>query len=200
VADAHSKGAAIATVYRPSVVVGDGVTGRATHFHGVYAFFRGLFTASARLRRGLSPGSVVHLPLRVVGRLDTTLNFVPIDYVVNGMLHIGNLPESVGRTYNLANPEATPNSLWLPHTCRLLELTGIRFVDAADFEATPPSKLEALFQKQMAFYYMYLQGEPRFDCSQALAALQGSGIECPGVTVEFIEKIVGWYIRYLKTN
>jgi thioester reductase-like protein len=200
VAEANCTGAAIATVYRPSVVIGDSVTGRATHFHGVYAFFRGLFTASARLKRGKPPGTLVHLPLRVVGRLDTTLNFVPIDYVVNGMLHIGNLTESVGGTYHLANPEATPNSLWLPHTCRLLEISGVRFVDASDFEATPPSKLEGLFQKQMAFYYMYLQGEPRFDCSRALAALKGSGIECPSVTVDFIEKIVGWYIRYLKTT
>jgi len=45
---------------------------------------------------------------------------------------------------------------------------------------------------------MYLQGEPRFDCSRTLQALQGTGIVCPPVTVEFIERIVGWYVEYLK--
>jgi len=196
--EAHRKGIVTATVYRPSVVIGDSVTGRATHFHGVYAFFRGLYTASARLRRGQPTGTIVNLPLRVVGRMDGTLNFVPIDYVVNGMLHIGSTSGSVGGTYHLANPEATPNSLWLTHMCRLLELTGVELVEPDAFDREPPSKLETLFQKQMAFYYMYLQGEPHFDCKRTLSALAGSGIECPGVTVEFIERIIGWYIRYLK--
>jgi hypothetical protein len=52
----------------------------------------------------------------------------------------------------------------------------------------------------MAFYYMYLQGEPRFDCSRALAALRGTGIECPQVTAEFIERMVGWYVAYLRSH
>jgi hypothetical protein len=60
--------------------------------------------------------------------------------------------------------------------------------------------MEALFQKQMAFYYMYLQGEPRFDCARTLEALSGSGIECPRVTAEFIDKMVGWYVGYLKSG
>ncbi|HET9220621.1 MAG TPA: hypothetical protein VFR18_26820, partial [Terriglobia bacterium] len=66
------------------------------------------------------------------------------------------------------------------------------------FEAHPPTRMEAAFQKQMAFYYMYLQGEPLFDCSRTLEALQGTGIVCPRVTAEFIERIVGWYVNYLK--
>jgi hypothetical protein len=74
---------------------------------------------------------------------------------------------------------------------------GIRFVDEQSFIEEPPTKLEALFQRQMAFYYMYLSGEPRFDCTRTLAALEGTGIHCPRVTVQFIEKMVGWYVRFL---
>ena len=200
VAAAHSRKTVVATIYRPSVVIGDSVTGRATHFHGVYAFIRGLFTGAARLRRKAGPGEVVNLPMRVLGKTTTTLNFVPIDYVVNGMLHIGSMPASVGGTYHLANPAPTPNTLWLPNICRLLGVTGIELVDASVFEKDLPTKLEALFQKQMAFYYMYLQGEPLFDCSRTLDALKGTGIECPRVTVEFIEKMVGWYVNFLKNG
>jgi thioester reductase-like protein len=197
---AHAQKTVVATIYRPSVVIGDSVSGRATHFHGVYAFIRGLFTGAARLRRKAGTGETVHLPMRVVGKTTTTLNFVPIDYVVNGMLHIGSLEASIGGTYHLANPYPTPNTLWLPNICRLLGVTGIELVDASVFEKEPPTKLEAMFQKQMAFYYMYLQGEPRFDCSRTLEALKGTGIECPKVTVAFIEKMVGWYVNFLKKN
>src|SRR5205085_5389425 len=102
--DAHASDAVSATIYRPSVVIGDSLTGRATHFHGVYAFIRGLYTGAARLRRKTGPGETVHLPMRVVGKTTTTLNFVPIDYVVDGMLHIGSTASSVGVNYNIANP------------------------------------------------------------------------------------------------
>jgi thioester reductase-like protein len=200
VTEAHARGTAVATIYRPSVVIGDSVTGRATHFHGVYAFIRGLFTGAARLRRKAGPGETVHLPMRVVGKTSTTLNFVPIDYVVNGMLHIGGTEASIGGTYHLANPYPTPNTLWLPNICRLLGVSGIELVDASVFEKEPPTRLEALFQKQMAFYYMYLQGEPRFDCTRTLEALKGTGIECPQVTVEFIERMIGWYVNFLKNG
>jgi thioester reductase-like protein len=200
VADAHAQKTLTARIYRPSIVIGDSRTGRATHFHGVYAFIRGMFTAAARLRRKTSADGPVHLPVRVLGRTTTTLNFVPIDYVVGGMVHIGAQGSSAGGTFHLANPHPTPNDLWLPSICRLLHVTGVELVDQSAFDETPQTKMEAMFQKQMAFYYMYLQGEPRFDCSRTLEALRGTGIECPRVTVEFITKMVGWYVDYLRSG
>ena len=200
VAGAHGKKLLTATIYRPSIVIGDSVSGRATHFHGVYAFIRGLYTSAVRLRRKSGSSGPVHLPVRVLGKKTTTLNFVPIDYVVNGMVHIGNQETSAGGTYHLANPYPTPNTLWLPNICRLLDVTGVELVDQRAFDAVPATKVETWFQKQMAFYYMYLQGEPMFDCSRTLDALRGTGIECPRVTVEFIERMIGWYVGYLKES
>jgi hypothetical protein len=52
----------------------------------------------------------------------------------------------------------------------------------------------------MAFYYQYLQGEPRFDCRRALAALKNTGIECPPATKEFIVRMVGWYVDFLNAD
>lgn len=198
VAAAHRHGKVGATIYRPSIVIGDSKTGRVTHFHGVYAFIRGLWTALARIRRRMPEGGTVHLPLRVAGNVSGTLNFVPIDYVVDGMLAIAAQESSLGQTYHLANPVPTPNAVWLPNITRLLGVTGVEIVPESSFAETPMTKMEMLFQRQMAFYYMYLQGEPRFDCSQTQAALKGTGIECPTVTVEFIEKMIGWYVRYLQ--
>ena len=197
IADAHSKGLVLPSVYRPSIVIGDSRSGRVTHFHGVYAFIRGLWSALERLRRRMPEAGTVNLPLRVLGAEATTLNFVPIDYVVDGMVEISKQPLSIGGTYHLANPQATENRIWLPHICRVLSVEGIQLVGETSFLRTPMTKLEALFQKQMAFYYQYLQGEPRFDCRRTLDALRNTGIECPGVTVEFIHRMVGWYVNFL---
>src|SRR5262249_12149046 len=79
--------------------------------------------------------------------------------------------DSIGGTYHLTNPVPTKNGFWLPNICRILGVEGIRLVGESSFVKTPTSKLEALFQKQMTFYYQYLQGEPRFDCRRVLEAL-----------------------------
>jgi nucleoside-diphosphate-sugar epimerase len=148
------------------------------------------------MRKKPSEGGVIHLPLRVPGGEDGTLNFVPIDYVVDGMIEIGrNNPP--GGAYHLTNPHPTENRVWLPNICRLLGVDGIQLVQQDSFLRHPMTKLEALFQRQMAFYYMYLQGEPQFDCSRTREALRHANIECPRVTVQFIERMVGWYVQFL---
>jgi thioester reductase-like protein len=200
IAEEQKKGTIIASVYRPSIVVGDSKSGRTTHFHGVYAFIRALWSALERLRRRTPDSGFVNLPLRVPGAETQTLNFVPIDYVVDGMIEISRRSDSAGETYHLVNPFPTENGIWLPSICRLLRVEGIQLVSQNSFLKTPMTKLEALFQKQMEFYYQYLQGEPRFDCGRALTALKNTGIECPPVTVEFINRMAGWYVDFLKAR
>jgi nucleoside-diphosphate-sugar epimerase len=200
ISEAHRAGTVTASIYRPSIVIGDSKSGRVTHFHGVYAFIRALWTALERMRRRTSETGLIHLPLRVLGIENQTLNFVPIDYVIDGMLEISRRDESVGGTYHLSNPVPTENSFWLPNICRILGVEGIRLVGENAFIKTPMTKLEALFQKQMAFYYQYLQGEPRFDCRKTLKALKNTGIQCPRVTVDFISRMMGWYVDFLSSQ
>jgi len=200
ISEEQRKGSIVASVYRPSIVIGDSKSGRVTHFHGVYAFIRALWSVLERLRRRMPVKGTVNLPLRVLGAETQTLNFVPIDYVVDGMLEISRRPDSAGGTYHLANPKPTENQIWLPNICRLLDVEGIQLVGPNSFLKTPMTKLEALFQKQMAFYYQYLQGEPRFDCRRALDALTNTGIECPPPTVEFIDRMAGWYVDFLNAK
>jgi thioester reductase-like protein len=200
IAEAAGQGKVTPSVYRPSIVIGDSQTGRVTHFHGVYAFIRALWAVLERMRRRMPEGGVVHLPLRVPADASQTLNFVPIDYVVDGMIAIAAQPASVGQTYHLANPVPTENRMWLPHICHVLGVEGLQFVREDSFLGAARTKLEALFQKQMAFYYQYLQGEPRFDCRHALRALEGTGIECPPMTPDFIDKMAGWYVNFLKAS
>jgi len=200
IAAAHQADAVRASIYRPSIVIGDSKSGRITHFHGVYAFIRALWTALEHLRRHTPHLDFIKLPLRVLGVENQTLNFVPIDYVVDGIVEISRRTDSNGGTYHLSNPVPTENRFWLPNICRILRVEGIQLVGQSSFLKSPMTKLESLFQKQMAFYYQYLQGEPRFDCRRALEALRNTGIECPRVTVEFISKMAGWYVNFLNAS
>jgi hypothetical protein len=47
---------------------------------------------------------------------------------------------------------------------------------------------------------MTLEGRFSMDCSRTQEALKGTGIECPKVTVAFIERMIGWYENFLRNG
>jgi thioester reductase-like protein len=82
------------TVYRPSIVVGDSRTGETQKYDGPYVIIRWV------LRQ---PGTAL---VPVVGDPDATrVNLVPRDFVIDAISHLSGLPHSVGRTYQLADPQ-----------------------------------------------------------------------------------------------
>jgi nucleoside-diphosphate-sugar epimerase len=83
-----------ATVYRPSIVVGDSRTGVTEKYDGPYFIIRWI------LRQ---PGTAV---VPVVGDPSTTrVNLVPSDFVIDAIAHLSALSHSIGRTYQLADPD-----------------------------------------------------------------------------------------------
>lgn len=81
------------TVYRPSVVVGDSVSGATQKFDGPYFVLQWL----------LRQPKIAVLP--VAGRPSRyTFNCVPRDYVMNAMEYLSGLKTNAGKTYALADP------------------------------------------------------------------------------------------------
>lgn len=82
------------TIYRPSVVVGDSITGATQKFDGPYFVIQWLMR---------QPRLAV---LPVVGRPSRyRFNVVPRDFVIPAIDYLSALPQSVGKTYALADPE-----------------------------------------------------------------------------------------------
>jgi len=198
IADAHRSGDVSASVYRPSVVVGDSRSGRVTHFHGVYAFIRAMWRLVGRLRSRHPENSVVELPLRLPGEPLGTLNFVPIDYVIDAIVELARHTGSVGATYHVTNPNPTENRAWLSEVCDVLGVSGIELATASTFSSAPMTRGEAALRKQVVFHAQYLQGEPRFDCGRTLSALSGTGVECPCMSADLIHRLASWYVSLLK--
>ena len=82
-----------ATIYRPSVVVGDSATGATQKFDGPYFVIQWLMR---------QPKLAV---LPVVGRPSRyRFNVVPRDFVIRALTHLSGLTTGVGKTYALADP------------------------------------------------------------------------------------------------
>ncbi|HEX3771906.1 MAG TPA: SDR family oxidoreductase [Polyangiaceae bacterium] len=88
-----------ATIYRPSIVVGDSHTGVTQKLDGPYYFMRWLLRQP---HRALLP---------VIGGADRfRFNVVPCDFVLDAMVYLSGLASSAGKTYQLCDPA--------PLTCR----------------------------------------------------------------------------------
>lgn len=74
------------TVYRPSMIVGESLTGRIRNFFGIYEFLK-----LAQM------GKLPILPADPLARPD----LVPLDYVADALVSLSRDPGAVGRTYNL---------------------------------------------------------------------------------------------------
>lgn len=82
-----------ATVYRPSIVVGDSRTGATGKYDGPYYVIRWLLK-----QPGVALMPMVGDPRR------TRLNVVPSDFVIAAMDHLSGLDASRGKVYQLADP------------------------------------------------------------------------------------------------
>lgn len=95
-----------ATVYRPSIIVGDSRTGYTSTYHGFFAGLRLGHTLLTRVAIGSTSGPAL-LALLGVNASDRK-NFVPVDWVSAMIARAVQTPGARGRTFHLTHPEPLP--------------------------------------------------------------------------------------------
>jgi len=157
------------TIYRPAVAVGDSETGETQKYDGPYAFVEALLEQGAN--------AVIPAPR---GAGEAEFNVVPRDYVVDAIGYLSGIDESAGEVYHLADPDP-------PTTTELIRTLG----EAAGKKRTvvvpyPKGIVGGLLESLSPEHELvkgggleYQTWGASFDCSNALQALEGSGVECP---------------------
>ncbi len=156
------------SIYRPSIVVGDSKTGEIGRFDGPY--FLGILLVS-------SPLSV---PLPLPGKGEAPLDMVPVDYVVDSIYHLSQVPAAENKTFHIvdSNPMSArkvyeiiaqqagkkPSRIRLSAglTKTLLKIPGLEKVSRAHRQAID-------YVNTMAIY----------NDTNTESLLRGSGIHCP---------------------
>jgi nucleoside-diphosphate-sugar epimerase len=159
-----------ATVYRPSIVLGDSRTGETQKYDGLY------FALQLLLRQP----RVAALPM--FG--DPTVyraNIVPCDFVVDAVAHLSRLPQSLGRTYHLADPDPLTVDEWYD---ALGEATGRQVVRVPLPERLTRKALTRVpgasailgVPGQMLDYFVH---PTHYRTDHTQEDLEGTGIACP---------------------
>ena len=155
-------------IHRPAIVLGDSKTGETDKYDGPYF----LIAALVKLPR--------YVPLINIGEGHSTLNLVPVDFLVSAMAELWAQDEAIGKTVHLADP--------YPHPSRevfggILQTMGFRkpVVDV------PPALLEASLSVESLRRFLkvpkqlvtYANFEVHYDTTNQRKLLERTGVSCP---------------------
>jgi nucleoside-diphosphate-sugar epimerase len=155
-------------IFRPSVVVGDSKTGETSSFQMVYIPWMGVYLAkkSFMKKEKIQENGAINLPLRIVGNDSATLNIIPVDTAVGMMLKLG-IPENVGKTFHITNPEYTTLGDLRQAICDASNVTGVRYVPNLETENNL-NFLEKFYLMRTKPYQAYmLNNDPVFDMANS---------------------------------
>jgi thioester reductase-like protein len=171
------------TIYRPSIVVGDSVTGRPVSFNVSYPFFR-----------ILASGMLSQIPVHS----DSCLNMVPVDFVAHSIASINHLPMSLGNTYHLVSKIPTPMRMFqeleqfYPHLSHIFR--RVELVDPEQFDPANLPEDEQLLYQGLEAYLPYLEDHMTLDTRNMDAILPAIGMEWPDTGMPFIRRLFEYVI------
>ena len=172
-------------VYRPGIVVGDSRTGEMDKIDGPYYFFKVI----QRLRNVLPPW------MPTIGIEGKQINVVPVDFVADAIDHISHEPDLDGKAFHLTdpNPLRAGQILNIFATSAHAPQASMR-LDPQMLDIIPPAVRGGLMMlppvKRITDTVLEDLGIPRdvlvhinyptkFDCTNTLNALEGTGIAVP---------------------
>jgi NAD(P)-dependent dehydrogenase (short-subunit alcohol dehydrogenase family) len=175
------------SVYRPAMVVGDSHTGEMDKIDGPYYFFKLI----QRMRQLLPPW------LPSIGLEGGRINIVPVDFVVAALAAISHQKSIDQKCYHLVDPVGYRVGDVLDIFSKAAHAPKMNlFINAALFGFIPRNVTKALMAlapvRRVRNAIMKDLGLPeemltfvnyptRFDCRETLAALKGTGVECPNL-------------------
>ena len=162
-------------IIRPSIVICDSRTGRASNFNGFY-----------RAMKMYALGGLKVVPANP----SSTMDLVPVDFVTEAVHSISNNPASIGACYHLTAGlnNATPLEEISELASRHFGREKFAIVAPEEFAAHVSKIRDGLGEKELGMineimlYMPYLTGELRFDNSRAV---RETSLEAPPVSSYF---------------
>ena len=190
------------TVYRPAMVVGDSQSGEMDKIDGPYYFFKLI----QRMRQLLPPW------MPSIGLEGGRINIVPVDFVVNALNVISHQPGIGQKCYHLVDPVGYRVGDVLDIFSRAAHAPRMGlFVNAALFgfipkgvrkgllALAPVRRVRQAIMKDLGLpedMLSFVNYPTRFDCRETLAALKGSGVQCPNLK-DYAWRLWDYWERHL---
>lgn len=157
------------TIFRPSIISGDSVTGEITTNNIIYKFLAML----SRQSLAALPGP-------------TTLNIIPLNNFLDMMFEIIGKPGSVGHTFNITNPHNVSFTDLISYACQTLSVRVPEFIPLQHKHLLPVKTLN-----QIEPFMPYFEDEHTFDLVKTTHTLGKDKITVDDV-ISSMERIVAY--------
>jgi nucleoside-diphosphate-sugar epimerase len=184
-----------AFIFRPSIIIGHSVTGRATRFSGYYDVIRAIYQLTRNLEVNLGDSFDRNLRLRILAGKGGRLNVVPIDFVVEAMWRIARNELDSPWIFNITNDRPPLLEFLFSQACAPLSVTGIQLVDNLAFTQRPMSGVERIFNRKTRFQAPYLLDAPVFNNSNFRALVPETTLPCPRADEALMRRVNEYYYR-----
>ncbi|MDP2908349.1 MAG: SDR family oxidoreductase [Nanoarchaeota archaeon] len=170
-------------IFRPAITVGSSKTGETISFNGLY------FAFEALNRTLLSYPSLLALP----GKGNSKVNFVPVDYLIEAMAAIAVKEETIGKTFQIADPNPLTANEIIDISCKEFKVKKPiighmpYFLAKTSFDLGLGKILR--IQKELI---PYMDAKTEYDTTNTNKALEGTGVRCPRLD-EYISIITKYW-------
>jgi thioester reductase-like protein len=174
------------TIYRPAIVVGDSKTGETAKFDGPYYMLR-VISRAVRW----------HMPIPRFGRAEAPFNVVPVDFIIDALTTADDVPELVGSTLHLVDPEPVAGG-------EVFDILAKEYAGRATAYRLPPRlvagalrvpAVRQLFSGAPPQSIRYLNHPFYFDTRAARELFEPAGVRCPR-----IEEYVGPLVEFFREH
>lgn len=171
-------------ILRPGIIVGDSRSGETDKYDGPYFLMK--------LIKRLPDWA----PMLNIGRGDSVVNLIPIDFAADAMSFIGLKEESAGRTYQIADPN--------PMRARDVVAVILSAMGRAPaVAALPPKLVDAALRRETIESIVgvphealaYFNHDARYDTQETQAALEDTHIFCPHLS-SYIQILVDYFLEH----
>ncbi len=177
-----------ATIYRPSIIIGDSLTGHTSTYTGLYRFLE-LAVHLASVNTHPADDAI---PLRIPLNGDEPWNLVPVDWVSRAIVELLRKSQWHGNTFHLVSRAPISTRVIRDVGVKELNLQSVEFAGSEGIEN--PCRREEMFQKGIREYWSYLSGNPIFSSRKTIAALPE--LPPPSIDRPMLERMM----RFAMTN
>lgn len=173
------------TFYRPAIITGDSRDGYTSTFHG---FYTPLKVVAALLANVSDPSGSEALISTLSMTGEEHKNFVPVDWVSEGIVRLMQNPENLGKTFHFTpRNRVTAKEIYEVFITALVEYAlkhpdKLRKPDSRGAENIGWDALLDTYREQMRVYESYWRDDPTFDTTNTSAAL--ADFPCPAMDVK----------------
>jgi nucleoside-diphosphate-sugar epimerase len=175
-------------IVRPSIIINDRQTGRASTFTHLNAMVE--VVSRIQDHYGISDGQVVSKAIRLVADPQARPNLAPVDSIVPPLLQIAGSPAAAGRVFHLCHPRPQTNDEIMGLICEAFQVKGRVALEFLQNIPKPMSHTEEMIARSLKVYAPYLNNRCEFDLANSRSIVPDYDSHFIPLDVAYIRKVI----------